>query len=78
MAEQLLDVNDLKVRFRTEDGVDYLQFSAPISPGNSGGPVVDTKGRVVGVSVAKAVSEGAEGLSFAIPVNQVCVHLEVC
>jgi putative serine protease PepD len=63
---------------RVEDGFEYLQFSAPISPGNSGGPVVDTEGRVVGVSVAKAVAEGAEGLSFAIPVNEVCVHLEVC
>lgn len=58
--------------FRTEGGVRYLQFSAPISPGNSGGPVVDRRGRVVGVATAKAVAPGAEGLSFAIPVTRVC------
>ena len=61
---------------RDEDGVRYVQFSAPISPGNSGGPVVDAVGRVVGVAVSKFVGEGVEGLSFAIPVAQVCTKLE--
>lgn len=65
--------------YRTEGGVRYLQFSAPISPGNSGGPVVDRRGRVVGVATAKAVAPGAEGLSFAIPVSRVCAALsDIC
>ncbi len=55
-----------------------LQFSAPVSPGNSGGPVVDRKGNVLGVTTAKLVSNGAEGLSFAIPVDVVCTSLQVC
>jgi len=55
-----------------------LQFSAPVSPGNSGGPVVDRKGNVLGVTTAKLVSNGAEGLSFAIPVDVVCTALQVC
>ncbi|MER3452182.1 MAG: serine protease [Acidimicrobiia bacterium] len=63
---------------RNEGGVRYIQFSAPISPGNSGGPVVDRRGRVVGIAVAKAVAPGAEGLSFAIPVGRVCDALGVC
>lgn len=63
---------------RDEDGQSYVQFSAPISPGNSGGPVVDHTGRVIGVSVMKAVADGAEGLSFAIPVATVCTGLGVC
>jgi putative serine protease PepD len=55
-----------------------LQFSAPVSPGNSGGPVVDRRGRVLGVTTSKLVANGAEGLSFAIPVDTVCGSLQVC
>lgn len=55
-----------------------LQFSAPVSPGNSGGPVVDRRGHVLGVTTSKLVANGAEGLSFAIPVDTVCTSLQVC
>lgn len=58
--------------FRSVEGSDYIQFSAAISPGNSGGPVVDSEGRVVAVATAKFVSPGAEALSLAIPVQTVC------
>ena len=64
--------------YRSIFGSDYLQFSAPISPGNSGGPVVDTAGRVVGVATAKIVDDGAEGLGFAIPVELPCAAIVVC
>jgi S1-C subfamily serine protease len=58
--------------FRSVEGSDYIQFSAAISPGNSGGPVVDAEGRVVAVATAKFVAPGAEALSLAIPVQTVC------
>ena len=58
--------------FRSVEGSDYIQFSAAISPGNSGGPVVDSDGRVVAVATAKFVAPGAEALSLAIPVQTVC------
>jgi putative serine protease PepD len=64
--------------FRVEDGTPYLQFSAPISPGNSGGPVVDAQGRVVGVSVAKYVGNGAEGLALAVPAERLCPAVDIC
>jgi putative serine protease PepD len=57
---------------RSIDGSDYIQFSAAISPGNSGGPVVDAQGLVVAVATAKFVAPGAEALSLAIPVQTVC------
>jgi putative serine protease PepD len=58
--------------FRSIGGSDYIQFSAAISPGNSGGPVVDARGQVVAVTTAKFVSPGSEALSLAIPVETVC------
>jgi putative serine protease PepD len=57
---------------------DLLQISAPISPGNSGGPVVDAAGRAVGIASSKIVSNNAEGLGFAIPVSKVCSSLLHC
>jgi putative serine protease PepD len=64
--------------FRSLDGSDYMQFSAPISPGNSGGPVVDSQGDVVAIATAKLVGEGVEALSLAIPVQTACAGLVAC
>lgn len=64
--------------FRSLGGSDYIQFSAPISPGSSGGPVVDSSGRVVAVTTAKLVGGGFEALSLAIPVHVACLELVVC
>jgi putative serine protease PepD len=64
--------------FRSIEGSDYVQFSAPISPGNSGGPVVDSQGQVIGVASGKFVGDGVEALGFAIPVSVACAQLHVC
>src|SRR5437868_1768244 len=64
--------------FRSLEGSDYVQFSAAISPGNSGGPVVDSHGRVVAVASAKLVGDGVEALSLAIPVQTACLNLVTC
>ena len=48
-------------------GVSYLQVDAQVSPGNSGGPLLDSAGRVVGIVSLK--HSKAEGISFALPIN---------
>jgi serine protease Do len=51
--------------------VDMVQTTAPISPGNSGGPLFNLQGEVIGVVTAMYVRNGSdEGLAFAIPVSQ--------
>ncbi len=46
---------------------DFLQTDAAIHPGNSGGPLLDIRGRVIGINTAVA-SEGP-GIGFAMPIN---------
>ena len=50
--------------------VDAIQIDAPITHGNSGGPLFDARGRVIGINAQiRSESGGAEGVGFAIPIN---------
>ena len=55
----------------TEKSLSMFQIDAAVYSGNSGGPVYDARGRVVGVVTAKYASSGMEGIGFAIPINSV-------
>ena len=54
----------------TEEGtMTMFQFDAAVNQGNSGGPVYNVYGQVVGVVTAKSNEDGTEGLGFAIPID---------
>ena len=58
-----LDLNDRRVKL--------FQTDAAISPGNSGGALVNADGEVIGINSAKLATTGVEGMGFAIPINTV-------
>jgi 2-alkenal reductase len=50
--------------------VDAIQTDAPINHGNSGGPLFDARGRVIGINAQiRSNSGSAEGVGFAVPIN---------
>ncbi len=59
-------------REETPDYQDYIQTDAAINQGNSGGPLVDIHGQVVGINSAIASPSGGNvGIGFAVPINLV-------
>lgn len=56
--------------------VKVLQTDAAISPGNSGGPLVNLAGDVIGITSLKLVDEEVEGMGFAIPIEDAMNYVD--
>lgn len=61
------------VSVSTSSAADYymkvMQIDAAVNPGNSGGPLCDVSGKVIGVISLKIVEDTVEGMGFAIPIE---------
>ena len=62
---------DRVINTQESERINMFQIDAAVNEGNSGGPVYNGMGEVVGIVTAKYSSSGVEGLGFAIPINDV-------
>ena len=51
-------------------GIEFIQFTAPISPGNSGGMLVNNKGELVGIPSGALIDNLSQNNNYAIPINR--------
>lgn len=72
MTSGIISALDRRVTTDVNVTVNMFQIDAAVNNGNSGGPVFNTYGQVIGVVTAKYSQYGMEGLGFAIPVNDAC------
>jgi serine protease Do len=66
--------------FRIEDGQRYIQSDTNILPGNSGGPLLDENGNVLGIAVyIIGLPDAPSGLNFFIPINEAleAINIEI-
>lgn len=68
-------VSALDRKLETQSGFEIdkvIQTDAAVNPGNSGGPLLNSRGQVIGMNTAIiSQSGGSEGIGFAIPINKV-------
>ncbi len=64
-------ISGLNRKVDTNQYIDYIQHDSAINAGNSGGPIYNLDGEVIGINVSKYASTEIEGMGFAIPINLV-------
>lgn len=64
----------ISTKSRQVQGNDYIQIDAPINEGNSGGPLLNEQGSVLGINTLKA--SDSEGIGFSIPIAKALDLLE--
>ena len=71
VTKGIISATDRVIDVDENDTISVFQLDAAVNSGNSGGPVFNSRGEVIGLVDAKYAAEGVEGLGFAVPINQV-------
>lgn len=74
--DRLLEVS-VNSTYSSDYMVKVIQTDASINSGNSGGPLANANGEVVGITSMKLVSSGVEGMGFAIPIEEAIEYASV-
>ena len=74
MTSGIISARDRAITTEADVAVNMFQIDAAVNEGNSGGPVYNSQGQVIGIVTAKYASAGVEGLGFAIPISD-AVHI---
>ena len=69
MTSGIVSALDRVIQVDSMTSINMFQIDAAVNSGNSGGPVYNAEGEVIGIVSAKYASTGVEGLGFAIPIN---------
>lgn len=69
MTNGIVSALDRVIQVDESTSINMFQIDAAVNAGNSGGPLYNSKGEVIGIVSAKYASTGIEGLGFAIPIN---------
>ncbi len=76
----VLSGKDRKVKTTASAEEDWimkvLQIDAPINHGNSGGPLLNANGEVIGICTLKLVEDDVEGMGFAIPIEYALNYID--
>ena len=75
MTSGIVSALDREITTEKSVAVNMFQIDAAINSGNSGGPVYDAQGRVIGIVTAKYSQSGVEGLGFAIPIDDAVKYI---
>lgn len=69
MTSGIVSALDRVIQVDESTSINMFQIDAAVNSGNSGGPVYNSSGEVIGIVSAKYASTGVEGLGFAIPID---------
>lgn len=77
VTKGILSGKDRAVTVNSNYVVDVLQVDAALNNGNSGGPLVNINGEVIGINSLKLAQAGIEGMGFALPIEYVMGYVDM-